>query len=262
MIRYLRLYGYFLQFSFSKAFEFRIDFYFRILMDVVYYIMNLLFFKVIFLHSKYLAGWSESQVMIFVGAFIVVDALNMTVFANNSWNVAQLVNRGDLDYYLVRPVSTFFFVSLRDFAANSFVNLIMAVSILVWAFMKYPEPIGLLRTLLFGLLVLNGSLLYFLVLMLFIIPVFWTHSARGLQPLFWTTSKFMERPHAIYSRVVRWVLMTIMPFALMASVPASVLFAPNPWAITLGSLLVTVAFMSLVLFIWSLGLRNYSSASS
>ena len=33
MIRYLRLYGYFLRFSFSRAMEFRFDFFFRIFMD-------------------------------------------------------------------------------------------------------------------------------------------------------------------------------------------------------------------------------------
>ena len=42
------------------------------------------------------------------------------------WWLPMLINRGDLDYYLVRPVSTLFFVSFRDFAANSFVNLVIA----------------------------------------------------------------------------------------------------------------------------------------
>ena len=39
-MRYLRLYLYFLRFSFSRAMEFRLDFYFRILMDVAFYVVN------------------------------------------------------------------------------------------------------------------------------------------------------------------------------------------------------------------------------
>ncbi|MCB0385330.1 MAG: hypothetical protein KDD43_08040, partial [Bdellovibrionales bacterium] len=66
MIRYLRLYMYFLRFSFSRAMEFRIDFFFRIFMDLIFYIVNILFFKVIFIHSDLLAGWTEPQVFIFV----------------------------------------------------------------------------------------------------------------------------------------------------------------------------------------------------
>ena len=44
MIRYLRLYGCFLRFSFSRAMEFRLDFFFRVLMDVVWNLVNLGFF--------------------------------------------------------------------------------------------------------------------------------------------------------------------------------------------------------------------------
>ena len=48
MRRYLRLYAYFLRFSFSRAMEFRFDFFFRIVMDLVWYVMHLVFFRVLF----------------------------------------------------------------------------------------------------------------------------------------------------------------------------------------------------------------------
>ena len=66
----------------------------------------------------------------------------MTVFANNMWWLPIAVNRGDLDYYLVRPVSSLFFLSLREFAANSFLNLLLATGILVWALARYPASPG------------------------------------------------------------------------------------------------------------------------
>ena len=74
----------------------------------------------------------------------------MTFFANNMWKLPLAVNRGDLDYHLVRPVSTLFFVSLRDFAANSFVNLLMAVGVLVWAVSVHPTPLPAWRIALFA----------------------------------------------------------------------------------------------------------------
>lgn len=262
LARYARLYGHFLRFSFSKALEFRVDFYFRVGMDVAYYAMNLAFFKIIFLHSKYLAGWTDGQVTIFVGAFIVVDAIHMTVFANNIFQIGDLINKGDLDYYLVRPVSTFFFVSFRDFAANSFLNLLIAIGVLIWALARYTGPLGWARVSVFLLLILNGALLHFLVAILFILPTFWTHSRRGLQPLFWQAARFMERPHGIFTSPMRWVLLTILPFSLMASVPAAVLFEPRPWLLVLGTAVVTVLFFGAVQWVWRKGLAVYASASS
>ena len=123
MRRYLRLYACFLRFSFSRAMEFRLDFYFRIVMDGVWYAVNLAFFLAIYRHTALLGGWTEDQVIVFAAGVFVADGVHMTVFSNNMWWFPVLVNRGDLDYHLVRPVSSLFFVSLRDFAANSFVSM-------------------------------------------------------------------------------------------------------------------------------------------
>src|SRR5690606_31745219 len=102
---------YFIRFSFSKALEFRVEFYLRIIMDIVYYAVNIAFFKTLFLHTPTLGGWNEKEVTIFVACYILVDALNMTFFANNAWQIPGLINKGDLDYYLLRPVSPLFFLS-------------------------------------------------------------------------------------------------------------------------------------------------------
>ena len=66
---------------------------------------------------------------VFLAGIFMSDALHMTIFANNMWMLPILINKGDLDYYLVRPVSPLFFLSLRDFAANSFLNLVIASGI-------------------------------------------------------------------------------------------------------------------------------------
>jgi ABC-2 type transport system permease protein len=242
--------------------EFRVDFFFRILMDIVFYIVNIFFFKVIFLHSDLLAGWTESQVMIFVAGFLVIDALNMTVFSNNSWWLPIFVNRGDLDYYLVRPVSPFFFLSFRDFAANSFVNLIMAVGILVWSLTSYAEPLAWSRVFAFVLLLINGTVLYHLINMLTLLPVFWIHSGRGLQQIFWNLSKFMERPDRIFRGWLRVILVTVLPFSIVASFPARILFEDSPGTLIVHILGVTIAFSVVMSVAWALALRAYSSASS
>ena len=108
--------------------EFRLDFTFRIMMDVIYYVINIALFEILFLHTPLIAGWTNEQMMIFIGSFLLVDAINMTIFSTNMWWLPYYVNRGDLDYYLIRPVSPLFFLSLREFSANSFINTGLIVS--------------------------------------------------------------------------------------------------------------------------------------
>ncbi len=261
-MRYLRLYLYFLRFSISRALEFRIDFFFRILMDFLYYSVNIALYKILFLHTPTLAGWTEAQAMVFVGAYLFVDALNMTIFSNNLWWFPIFVNRGDLDYYLVRPISSLFFLSLRDFAANSFVNLLMALAILSWALSQYPGTFTLSQLFLFFLLLLNGTFLYYILHMLFLIPVFWTHSTRGFDRIFHGVSQIMERPDGIFVGWSRKIVTTLLPFALIASFPTRSLFEAFSWDILIHIFFITTLFFMILLFLWGFALRFYSSASS
>ena len=261
-MRYLRLYLCFLRFSAGRSMEFRLDFFFRIVMDFAYYGVALGFFHLLYLHVPTVGGWDVHQARLFVAGYIVVDAVHMTLFSNNLWILPDLVNKGDLDYYLARPVSSLFFLSLRDFAFNSFINLLFAVGILIWALASYPAPLGAPSVAFFILLLLGGSFLYYCLHMLLILPVFWTQSGQVLTSLFYNVTKFMERPDRIYRGWVRVVFTVILPFGVMASFPARLLLEPFDPRILAHFAAILAVFFGLVVWVWRAGLRTYSSASS
>lgn len=261
-MRYLKLYIYFLRFSFSKAMEFRIDFTFRIVMDLIYYAVNILFFKILYLHTPILGGWSEDQIMVFVGSYLLIDAISMTVFSNNMWWLPYFINRGELDYYLIRPVSPLFFLSLREFSANSFVNLVIALGIFVFALVNYDGSFSFPDLLLYVLLLINGTLIHFCLQMMMIIPVFWTQSARGFVDLFYSMSLSMERPDRIFRGWVKVLFTTILPFGLMASFPTRLFLEGFNLSTFLHLSAVTALVWVLMISFWRWGLRSYSSASS
>ncbi len=262
IVRYFRLFGYFVAFSFSRSFEFRFDFFARILMDVLYYAVSIAFFQIIFLHTPTLGGWTEPQMMVFVAAYCMIDAVNMTLFSNNLWQIPILVNRGDLDYYLIRPVSSLFFVSLRDFAANSFVNLLMTMGILAWAIARYPEPISAAKFVLFILLILNGNVLFYCLCMLAALPVFFTQSSQGFGHLIWSLMKLGERPDRIFTGWIRKILVTVLPFSLIASFPTRIFLEDLDVSILLHTLIVSSLFFAFLVWSWNKSLRRYASASS
>lgn len=231
-------------------------------MDLAYYVVSLSFFKLLFVQTSILGGWSEPQVMVFVGGCLLIDALQMTTISSNLWELPSMINQGDIDYYIVKPVSSLFVLSFREFAANSFVNLIIAAGIFIWALRGYPEPISAWRLLVYLVLLLNGFFLYYMVRLLATIPVFWLQSPWGLERIFYSLLPFMERPHTIFRGPVRSILLTVLPFSLIVSIPAKVFFEGMDLETLLHITAVTAGFFSIVLFLWNKGLRSYSSASS
>ncbi|MCB2154654.1 ABC-2 family transporter protein [bacterium] len=262
MTRYLRLYAYFVQFSFSRAMEFRVDFTFRIFMDSIFYVVQFAFFGVLYRHIAELGGWNWDQVVVFVAGFLFTDAVNMTFFSNNLWHLPQMINQGDVDYYLVRPVSSLFFLSMRDLAANSFVNLIIASGILVWALMRYPGELSFFTIFVYLLMLLAGNILYAIIQLIFLIPTFWFHSHFGLREVFFNVQRYMERPDQIFYGFVHRLLISILPFALIISYPTHILFTGVTVTRILHIVAVLIGMFAFLVWFWNKGLRAYSSASS
>lgn len=262
MKRYLILYLYFLRFSFTKALEFKIDFTFKILMDIIYYLVNILFFHLLYNHTALLGGWNLDQMMIFVSSFLLVDGITMTVFSTNMWWLPMLINRGDLDYYLIRPVSPLFFLSLREFSANSFVNLVLALIFFIYTLASGPVSFSAFDLFLLIILLINGALIYYCLQMLLIIPVFWTQSSRGFIDLFYAFGVSIERPDKIFKGRIRFLFTILLPFSLIASYPAKIFIEKDVLGNLVHIILVSLSFWVIVLYFWKKGLKNYSSASS
>jgi ABC-2 type transport system permease protein len=262
MRRYLRLYAHFLRFSFSRAMQFRLDFFFRVGMDTLWYAMHLTFFGVLYGHTDAVGGWNRDEMTVFLGGLFVADALQMTLFSNNLCAFTLAVNKGDLDYHLVRPVSTLFFVSLREFAANSFLSLICAVAILVWAILRYPGPLEPAAIAAYVPLLLIGVFIHYCLQLAFLLPVFWIHSGTGLRDVFWTLDAYTSRPIGIFTGWVRRMLVSILPLALVVSYPTRALLEGPSWSLVLHVVGVAAVAFAVLLFGWKRGLLAYSSASS
>jgi ABC-2 type transport system permease protein len=231
-------------------------------MDLIFYIVQFLFFKIIYLHTPILAGWNIDQMTVFISSFIFVDAFNMTFFANNSWWLPQTINKGELDYYLTRPVSPFFFLGFKEFAANSLINLIMAIGLLTYTLANYPLELSSFKLMIFILLLINGAFLYYMTNLIFLLSVFWTGSNKGYGDLFFAAEKVFQRPDLIFNTYIRRFFVNILPFAAMASIPTRFLFEENTGLLLLEMLLASFFIYFVVSIIWKKGIRDYSSASS
>jgi ABC-2 type transport system permease protein len=260
--RYLRLYACFLRFSFSRATQFRVDFFFRILMDTLWYGHYLAFFALLQVQSPLVGGWDAGQMRVFAGSLFVLDALQMTFVANNLWTFPMLVNHGDLDYHLVRPVSALFLVGFREIAVSSFINLLMAIGVLVWALSRYPGPLPVGSILLYVSLLLVGLGIHFSLHILSVVPVFWTQSTRALRDVFFSLDQYTARPVGVFTGWARRVLTTVLPLGLIVSFPCRILFEGPSVGVPLHMLAALVGSFGLLLVCWSRGLRAYGSASS
>jgi ABC-type uncharacterized transport system permease subunit len=138
----------------------------------------------------------------------------------------------------------------------------MALGILVYSFQHYEQSIPLTNYLYYGLFMFVGLLLYYAVRMIFIVPVFWTHSSRGLDEVFLGIEQTMQRPVDMFTGKFKRFLTTIIPLGVIVSYPVKMLWTTNPMQLAGYMTAIVIIFFVIFKSLWAMGIKNYSSASS
>lgn len=259
--KYLGLYAAFFRASMIADLEFRFNFVTRIVTDIFWYAAQILAFEVLYQHTKIIGNWNLPQTRVFLGMLFVVDALYMIIMSENLERFSDKVRKGELDLILAKPVNAQFMVSFQRVSTALFGNLAIGTGWLIWSLSQLPDfswwRLG-------WLLILIPSALVFIYSSRFMMSstaIVFTRS-ENLQFLWYQIYKLGMRPDAIYVPWLKLIFMSVLPIAMIASVPSRALLdPPEPW-LFLWTPVLAMFFLWLTAKVWRHCLRAYSSASS
>src|ERR1700754_210090 len=132
MMRYLRLWAAFFRNCFARELEFRGHIAMHFLLDMTWYSVQVALFEVIYLNTENVAGMNHGEMIVFLGSLFITDSINEILFAPNFSRFPRLVAAGELDFYLIKPVSTFFMSFTRYMLISSWLNLAVGICVLVY----------------------------------------------------------------------------------------------------------------------------------
>src|SRR5688500_11004514 len=112
-MRYVRLWRRFLVNAAVRETEYRFSFALSTFEAVTRLALVWLTFGLIYRFTDGVAGWSQDEVLVLVGVFRIADGLIHTFIAPNMGRIPSDVRTGELDFHLLRPVDSQFFVSTR-----------------------------------------------------------------------------------------------------------------------------------------------------
>ncbi|MEQ1876025.1 MAG: ABC-2 family transporter protein [Bdellovibrionia bacterium] len=262
VLKYISLFWAFFRASLSADVEYRINFGMRILTDILYYVSQIAIFEVLFRQTNSLGGWSVEHARVFLGILFVVDATWMILFSENLDRFSDKVRRGDLDLLLAKPVDSQFIMSLQKTATAFIANWFIAFSFLVWSLYTFPGEIRLAGLALLLLLMPCGVLVMYTNRFMFSVTALIFTRAENLQYLWYQIHKLGTRPDTMYPLWLRYLVLSVLPLAFIASVPARVVFDGGGLRLVFGTLVMTTLCLCLTKLVWKFALKHYSSASS
>lgn len=211
--------------------------------------------------AKLIAGYTLDQAVLLLMLFNFTQTISQ-LFLRGVYIFRQKVVDGTFDFYLLNPLSELFY-SL--FSYTDPLDIIISIPNIIfvgWAWVSAGYTITL-STILLLLLITMLSTLMVTAWHIVIIAIGVKYlEVDNTVMLYRDLERMGAFPIAIYSKFGENILTYVFPFALMATIPARIIFGMfNPWYLLIFAALALVQ-LKIALFIWRRALLSYSSASS
>jgi ABC-2 type transport system permease protein len=262
--RYLQIYIALWKNSVTREMIFKSNFLLWIVVELLWFGLQLSLIGVLYLHTEHIGSWSKWQVIMLVGASHFIQQLFQAFFLINCTNLSELVRTGKLDFLLLLPVNTRFVVSLRQVDLGAFVNAGFALVVMAYAARQMQFVPGLTQVLGFFVLCVVGIIIHYSLMLLLASISFWTVRAQGIVWAYYNMFQIARMPDEAFQRGLFKALFTFgIPMLLVSNVPVRVLAGKMTSLSDLVLLLgMSVACFALSEWGWRASLRHYTSASS
>ncbi len=261
--RYLTIYLALWKNSVTRETMFKGNFLLWILVEVLWFGLQLCFISVLYLHTDSIGSWTKWQVVMLIGASHFIQQTYQAFFLVNCTNLSELVRTGKFDFLLLLPVNTRFVVSLRQVDLGAFVNAASGLAVMAYAARHLPHfAPSVVQVLGFFVLCVAGILIHYSLMFLLATISFRTVRAQGIVWGYYNLFNIARMPDEAFRGAFRIIFTFAVPMLLVSNVPVRVLVNKLEWPQPL-----LLLAMSLVCFVvselgWSASLRRYTSASS
>src|SRR5436190_1809962 len=221
--RYLRVYAALWKNSVTREISFKSNFLLWIIVELLWFGLQLSFIGVLYLHTDHIGTWTKWQVVMLIGASHFIQQIFQAFFLVNCTNLSELVRTGKLDFLLLLPVNTRFVVSLRQVDLGAFVNAVSALGVMIYAASKMSLVPTFLQAAGFLLLCLAGVLIHYSLMFLLASISFWTVRAQGIVWGYYNLFQIARMPDEAFRGVFKAVFTFAIPMLLVSNIPVRVL---------------------------------------
>ena len=262
MIRYIRLYYYFVKFSILSKLEYRFDFIANTLRSIGWLFVSIFGFTVIFSQTKSIAGWSKNEALVLYGVYVCINELFYTLFFLNLVEIPRMVQYGELDFILLRPISSQFLLSLKNFMIYSVPNFLFSLFVIFHYSSLLEKHISIFEYGLGALLIMNGLLILYSIMFIVVCCSVWMVQFHSFWEIFEMATEGARYPVDTYKGLLHFLFLTIIPLAFIFTFPAQFIAKQLPVYLVIISFGIGAIALFLSHHMFKFAIRHYNSASS
>jgi len=260
--KYFKVYKKFLHTSLASELEYKTN----ILIDLITAILSLIgsifLLSIFFQSNSNIGGWGFEQALIIQGIYTILNGITNTWFNPNLTEIVKHIREGTLDFVLLKPIDTQFFISLKKINPSGFLEIILGLCLLIYC-IRINQINFNLTFITLCLITISCSICILYSLWFFIsTTTIWfvkTWNATEVLRSFLYIGRF---PLNSFSFSLRIFFSVFIPIAFITTIPSEVFLGlSQAWKVLL-EIIIASFFLFTSRKFWFFALRFYSSASS
>ncbi|WP_051287492.1 ABC transporter permease [Paenibacillus taiwanensis] len=242
--------------------EYRADFILGIFSQIIWYASNYLIVWLLLNNFHSISGWTWPEMAFLISINILTYAIGASFTYTPMMSMEQLVIKGELDKYLVKPISIFPHLIASLFNFGYIAHILISGALLIWCLEELSIVWNSSKVFYLILTLAGGSMLQAGGLILIGSWSFYFMKSSYLAELYFKIKDFISYPISVYVSVIQVFLTWVLPLAFINYYPALYLLGKDTNLLLLFAPLVGPLVLLVSIFIWKKGLNNYQSSGS
>ncbi len=260
--KYYNVYTKFLHTSLACELEYKTN----ILIDLITAILSLIgsifLLTIFFQNNSSIGGWEFEQALIIQGIYTILNGITNTWFNPNLTEIVKHIREGTLDFVLLKPIDSQFFISLKKITPSGFLEIILGICLLLYCIEINQININLsFLTLCLITIICSICILYSLWFFISTTTIWFVKTWNATEVLrsFLYIGRF---PLNSFSFSLRIFFSVFIPIAFITTIPSEVFLGLSQFWKILLEIIVAIIFLFSSRKFWLFALKFYSSASS
>lgn len=259
--RYINLFKKSFELEMERGMAYRMNFLLYTVGNAFSDIIAPIFVFLIYNVSKGIPGWSFWEFLLFSGTLSFTYGFAHVFFMPMVWRTARMIERGEFDRVLVRPLRMFLYLSITNIDNDGIGEMLVGIVIVVVSMLKLHILLSIVNLLLYVLLVIGGIMSVYALCMFVVAICIISVRAENVLDLLWVMMDMGDYPLTIYNNVLQFLFTFIIPLGITAFYPAAVVLGKiSDYNLVIGTMAVVAVFFTSSILALNKSLKRYTSA--
>ncbi|MEK7605165.1 MAG: ABC-2 family transporter protein [Patescibacteria group bacterium] len=258
----LRVYKQLLSMNFSVLTAHRAAFANHLISGIIWGIFYFVVMLLLTNNVKSIFDWSKEEILLLAAILAIMIGIFNALFQANFDSFPNLVNKGKLDSYLLKPIDSQLILTMWNIKFFSLTRSLIGV-IFIWYLTVYYHItfswLGFAYAIPFMIL---GLGLYYSIWSIITTLTVWFDRATNIIELLHSLQGIMRMPPVVFREVNVVLYMAVLPLTIIAATPVGLVLKKSSASNLIILTVTSIIFMVACRKFWLFALRSYTSASS